>query len=97
MNRKLVVIAIIMAVLVTAGLPAMTAALNHVGVIPFARSLQAEYLTGTALTVILVLLLLLPSQSRFNSGLRQCACPVCGERNRTHNRYCPQCGSRLAT
>ncbi len=97
MSRKLIVITIAAIIMVTAGLPAITARLWHVGLVPLARWIRAEYLTGTALAVILALLVLLPSRSRFNGGLRPHACPVCGERNRTHNRYCPQCGSRLAT
>lgn len=96
MNRKTLVIAIVATILVTAGMPAITDTLYCMGVIPLARSIRAEYLSGTALAVILALLILLPSRWRIRVMLRPHACPVCGERIRPQARYCPACGSRVA-
>ena len=96
MSRKLVVITIVVSILAIARLPAITETLYGMGVIPLARSILAKYLTGTALTVLLALLILLPSQWRIHVVARTHTCPVCGERIRTRGRYCPACGSRVA-
>lgn len=95
MNRKLIVITIVISVVIVAGMPAITDALYRTGLIPLARSIRAEYLTGTALAIILALLILLPSQWRVWVMARTHACPVCGENVRPHARYCPACGSRV--
>ena len=97
MSRKLVVIMIVIGVMIVAGMPAITDALYRMGLIPLARSIRAEYLTGTALAIILALLILLPSRWRVRVMLRPHACSVCGERIRPQSRYCRACGSRVAT
>ena len=96
MSRKLMVITIVIGILAIAGLPAITMALCRLGVIPLARSIRAEYLTGTAIAVIMALLILLPSTYRINFAQRTDQCPVCGQVLRRRGRYCPDCGSRLA-
>lgn len=96
MFRKLIVITIMATILIMAGLPAITAALDRVGLVPLARSICAEYLTGTALAIILALLILLPSRRRIRVMLRPHMCVVCGEHIRPGGRYCPACGSRVA-
>ena len=96
MLRKLIVITIVIAILAFAGLPAITTALYRLGVIPIARSIRAEYLTGTALAVILALLILLPSFQRVAVPRRADRYPVCDQPLRHRGRYCPTCGSRLA-
>ena len=76
MFRKLIVIAVCAIVLTMAGLPAIVAALNRAGVLPLARALRSEYLTGTAITVIVALLILIPSAGcmRFESRPARCPC-----------------------
>ena len=97
MFRKLIVIMIVAGVLAIAGLPAITTALCRLGVIPVAQSIRAEFFTGTALAVIVALLVLLPSWSRlpwrFRVAVRQC--PVCEHPLGRPGRYCPTCGSRV--
>ena len=99
MNRKLLVLIVVVAVMVLAGLPAITAVLVQLGVIGLATKLRAEYLTGTAIAVILALLILLPrgvvAHIRFMRV--SCACRVCGTRLDRVGRYCPHCGSRTPT
>ena len=96
MSRKLIVITIVVGVLAIAGLPAITMALCRLGVIPLARSIRAEYLTGTALAIIVTLLVLLPPTYRDTVARRTDQCPVCGQVLRHGSRYCPTCGSRIA-
>lgn len=97
MSRKLIVITIVAGVLAIAGFPAIATALYRLGVIPVAQSIRAEYFTGTALAVIVALLVLLPGWDRlpwrFRIAVRQC--PVCEHPLRRPGRYCPTCGSRV--
>ena len=97
MSRKLIVITIVVGVLTIAGLPSITTALHRLGVIPVAQSIRAEYLTGTAIVVILALLVLLPGWNRVSwrnrIAVRQC--PVCEGLLGRPGRYCPSCGSRI--
>jgi predicted amidophosphoribosyltransferase len=63
-----------------------------------ARNLRAGHLTGTAITVIIALLILLPKQAivaiRFLATTG--TCHVCGRGISRPARYCPHCGSRTA-
>lgn len=96
-SRKLIVLVGVALILALAGLPSIVAWLDHVGLIDWARWARAEYVTGTAIAVILALLILLPDsrsvprQSRI--GLRHC--PVCEAPLTRPGRYCPACGSRI--
>ncbi len=97
MFRKFTVITIVVGVITVASMPAMTNALYRMGLIPLARSIRADCLTGTALTVIMALLILLPSRWCVRIVPRGYECPVCEARVRPGARYCPACGSRIAT
>jgi hypothetical protein len=96
MLRKLIVITVIIVVLTIAGLPAITVALDWLGVIPLAQAIRAEYLTGTAITVIVSLIVLLPSVGCVWRRWPVTHCPVCDQQLRQRGRYCPACGSRVA-
>ncbi len=96
MFRKLIVIALVIGILFVAGLPVITECLCRIGVIPLAKAIRAEYLTGTALTVIVALLILLPSRWRVRVLPRGYVCSVCEASVRPGARYCPACGSRVA-
>ena len=96
MLRKLIVITAMIVVLTIAGLPAITVALDRSGVIPLARAIRAEYLTGTAITIIIGLVVLVPSVSRVWLRTQVTHCPVCDQQLRQRGRYCPTCGSRVA-
>ena len=63
------------------------------GAIAWARHIREEYLTGTALTVIVVLLILL---ARPGSGRRwrSWRCSVCDHAALRKGNYCSECGSR---
>jgi len=95
--RLLIVAVPVTSVLLLANFLAFGEWLESIGVIGWARSVNAEYVTGTAITVIVALLVLLPSMPE--SARRMCApsarCPVCDESLRPGGRYCPACGSRI--
>ena len=96
MSRKLVVLTVLTLLLGLAGLPTIVAWLDRTGLIACARWARAEYVTGTAITVIIVLLFVLPGRPRLpqqeHLGTRQC--PVCDSPLLRPGRYCPTCGSR---
>jgi hypothetical protein len=95
--RRLIVVVPIASILLLANFLALGDWLSRAGVIGWARSIHAEYVTGTAVTVIAVLLILLPTRARGESPVTEIgrACPVCEQRLRPGGRYCPACGSRV--
>ena len=95
--RKLTLIGVVAAIIVLANVWVIAGWLNHFGLIAWARSIRAEFITGTAITVIVAMLVLLPPTARKvlprpEWGSR---CPVCYEGLRPGGRYCPACGSRV--
>lgn len=95
MCRKSIIVTTLVGVVIVADLPAITAELHKLGVIPIAQSIHAEYLTGTAVAVIVALLLLLPSTHFIGVRKGVAQCPVCDCQLRHHGRHCPACGSRV--
>ncbi len=97
-TRKWVIVVSVAIILLLANFLLLAEWLDGVGVIDCARSVNRKYLTGTAITVIMALLILSPSSSdtRLLSCTHQRQCPVCDERIRSGGRYCPACGSRVS-
>ena len=95
--RRLIVVTPIAAILLLTNFLVLGEWLDRSGVIGWARSVKTEYITGTAITVIVALLILLPSTAAAGRSplerLRRC--PVCDEGLRPGGRYCPACGSRI--
>lgn len=95
--RRLIVVVPIASILLLANFLALGEWLHRTGVIGLARSINAEYITGTAITVIAALLILLPSTTAarlpWRTSFRRC--PVCDEGLRPEGRYCQSCGSRV--
>ena len=91
--RKLIVVGLVAAILLLAKAGAIAAWLYNVGLIPWAQHLRAEYITGTAITIIVVLLLLLPSRVVWTICVRRC--PVCDCLLLRRGMYCGECGSRV--
>jgi len=67
------------------------------GIAEKAGWVRREFLTGTALAVILVLLILLVSPRNVRSKSISFArrCPVCDKRLVDNVNYCGECGSRV--
>lgn len=91
--RKLIVLALVAGVFLLANALVIAHWLRDAGVIETAASIREEFLTGTAITVIAALLILLTTPGRQALGLGQ-KCSVCGHRQ-VGGRYCSDCGSRL--
>lgn len=90
--RKVVVASVILVVLLLANLIALTSWLDRAGVIAWARHVREEYVTGTAITVILAwIVLLVPPAVGF--AIRRCG--VCQTFLFRRGKYCPGCGSRV--
>lgn len=90
--RKVIVLAIVAGVFLLANALVIAHWLNQAGVIDAAVSIRREFLTGTAITVIVALLILLTGPGRKVVGLG-CRCTVCGHRQ-LGGDYCSDCGSR---
>lgn len=90
--KKLLIIVGIAAVILMANLWAIAAWLDDLGVVGWAQGVRAEYLPGTALTVIGAMLILLgPTTCRVVAR----RCPVCDHLFWRRGKYCSSCGSRL--
>ena len=92
--RKLLVIAIIGGVFLTANIMIVAAWLQEQGVIKVAGSIREEFLTGTAITVITALLILLVGPRARGIASRH-RCPVCDHGVPGSAKYCGECGSKV--
>lgn len=93
--RKLLIVAAVGVILLLSNVLVIAKWLDEVGVIGCVRRFQREFLTGTAITVIVGLFLLIgagPHAVGGSNWLRRCS--VCGRRLLRAGRYCPACGSR---
>lgn len=90
--RKLVLLALIALIVLMGNLIAITTWLSQAGAIDLAQHIRSEYLTGTAITILFALLVLLVSP-RASSGVSSRTCPVCDKPHRGGS-YCQHCGSR---
>ena len=67
--------------------------LETIGVFALAQRVCERYLTGTAITVIVALLILLPSGAVVAICVRRCR--VCDALLLRCGQYCSECGSRV--
>ncbi len=94
--RKLVVALSIVAALLLANAVLIADWLARLGLVGFAQGLRSEYVTGTAITIIVVMLLVLTRpESAHRVALPFRRCPVCDHELRREGNYCPECGSRV--
>ena len=93
--RKIVVIGLIGIVFLAGNVLLIANWLSEKGIPEKANWLRENFLTGTAITVIIALLILLvsPGRSRFEIGR---SCPVCDKRLLGNSNYCADCGSKVA-
>lgn len=92
--RKLCVIAAIGGVFLIANALVLAHWLNEVGVVAAAEHIRHEFLTGTAITVIVALLILLTVPATRAGGVLGTRCSVCSH-HQLGGKYCSDCGSRL--
>jgi hypothetical protein len=93
--RKLIVVSLVAGLFLLANLWLVVNWLNNLGVIVAAQYVRHEYLTGTAITIIVVLLILLVGQGSQVPSVWARRCSVCGERLGLAGKYCSACGSRV--
>lgn len=95
--RKIIVLSIIGAVFLAGNILVVANWIAESGVEQKANWLREEFLTGTAIAVIIALLILLVSPKsgggRAVSFLRRC--PVCDHRLIGKGSYCSECGSKV--
>ena len=88
--RKVALVTSITGIMFLANAYVIASWLDKQGIIAVAVSIQSEYLTGTALTIIAALLLLGGS-----GAIWVPRCQVCRHLLLRRGRYCGACGSRL--
>jgi hypothetical protein len=94
--RKLIVLLLIGGILLAGNIMLIASWLNDHGVIDGAQSIRKEFLTGTAITIIVALMILLVGpRVRAGADERSNHCSVCDQRVRRGDRYCGSCGSRV--
>lgn len=89
--RKYLIIGFAAAILLLAGAFTVVSWLDNLGLIGW-PGMRDEYLTGTAITIIVVLLVLVGAPAGHRVVRR---CPVCEHVLMRPARYCPTCGSRI--
>ncbi len=95
--RKLIVLGLVVGVFLVANAVIVVSWLEEEGALDFAGHIRAEYLTGTAITIIVVLLILLVKPRReaaSRAGLVS-RCPVCDHVLLGRKNYCGECGSKV--
>ena len=93
--RKLAIVVFAITIILLANVWAIASWLDNIGLIAWASNIRAEFLTGTAITVILALVILLASPSRrdfLSLAIRRCG--VCDHIMLRRGKYCAMCGSR---
>ena len=93
--RKIVIIGIVGAIFLAGNVLLIANWLTEKGVPEKANWLRENFLTGTAITVIVALLILLVSPGRSKIGISR-SCPVCDKRLLGNPNYCAEFGSKVA-
>jgi len=96
-TRKVVVLGLVAAVFLVANALVVADWLNEKGIIDFAAGIRRDFLTGTAITIIVALLILLvrPRSEGGTAARWFGRCPVCDHRLLGGAAYCSECGSRV--
>ena len=95
--RKLILLSLIGIIFLTANVVVVANWLSDKGVSQFAQTVKDNYLTGTAVTIIIALLILLVSPGKSGGGIASFIrrCPVCDHRLISRGGYCSECGSKV--
>ena len=91
--RKVTVLALVVGIFLLANLWFLVNWLQDQGVVDVAQYVRAEYLTGTAITVIIALLILFVRPNGERSTIVR-RCSVCEHVMLGMGRYCSACGSK---
>ena len=94
--RKLLVIGLIGGIVLLGNIWLVVSWLDEKGVIDWAGTVRKEYLTGTAITIIIALLVLLVGPRGRESRLLR-RCPVCDHVLLGRCKYCSDWGNKEAS
>ncbi len=96
--RKLFVVSLVGGIFLLANVMFVAHWLNETGAVDWAGKVRQDFLTGTAITVIIALLILLvkPNAASSVAGLIR-RCPVCDHRLIGRGSYCSECGSKVTS
>ena len=92
--RKIIVLGLVGTIFLVGNILLVAHWLSEKGVVDWAKNIRAEYLTGTAIAIIVVLLILLVSPRSRSVGFVR-ICPVCDHVLLTRGSYCSECGSKV--
>ena len=93
-TRKAMVIIAVATVFLIANIWIVANWLEEKGMVECARFIRKEYLTGTAIAIIIVLLILLVKPGKERAGLVR-RCPVCDHVLLGRSKYRGECGARV--
>jgi hypothetical protein len=96
--RKIIVLALIGLIFLMANILVVANWVAETGIAEKAGWLRREFLTGTAIAVILVLFILLVNPKNTTSkvvGFIR-SCPICDKRLVGNVNYCGECGSKVS-
>jgi rRNA maturation endonuclease Nob1 len=95
--RKTIVLGLIGVIFLMANILVVANWIDDSGIAEKAGWVRREFLTGTAVAVILVLLILLinPKASSSRAVAFSQRCPVCDKRLIGNTNYCGECGSKV--
>ena len=93
--RKWIVVALLLLVFLLANFMLVANWLVKTGICQWAVLIRKEFLTGTAITVIVTLLILLVGPGKSSIGLGR-RCPVCDKRLFGNPNFCGECGCKIA-
>lgn len=93
--RKIIVAVLVGGVFISGNIMLIAGWLQSRGVIDAANDIRKEFLTGTAITIVIVLLILLVGPKAHGISLTRRRCPVCDHGVPGSAKYCCECGSKL--
>jgi hypothetical protein len=98
-SRKIIIILLIGAIFLLGNILIVANWIANTGIAEKATWVRHEFLTGTAITIILALLILLVPHKKISTsnifGLIR-RCPVCDHRLIGKANYCADCGSKIS-
>ena len=94
-GRKTIIISLIAGVFLAGNILVIAQWLADKRVPEIANWIRYEFLTGTAIAVILALLILLVGPGHGSRAVTFRRCPVCDKRLNGNQNYCGECGSKV--
>lgn len=91
-TRVILIVAVMTFILAVAGAYTLVSWLDDSGMIGWAQTMREKYVTGTTITITIVLLVLIGMPASC-TWLRRC--PVCEQMLVQPGNYCSACGSRV--